>query len=276
MNEPLQSVLNFALNNAIHINNISMVKDCLSVGAIVTSESIQIFSMIHNNRLFAMCSDSYGNDYSNNIYFKNDHTKLFKVLLTSAFDEMVHNDDFIKLCIIDNNQFYIKSLIKAGYNGHSYQCNEIFKYVIKHRSLYLSTLQILLDNGFDKYVRSGLIICIKKGYDPRLELLFKYGATPYQALHEICSYVETQSMLENSQFEIIKSVTQRIDFIKEPTLKYLFVKLRACEFNTPIEIIVYILQLYVRLDRISINHINQKMIEVETILKERENIWAWD
>lgn len=237
----LLDVLNYALVSAIHNNDVFMTKQCFLEGAILTQDLLSDY--------FPTYMDIYSQFYRREAYYAN--TELFDILLKYGANAIMNNLMFIIRC--PSNPYYVTSIIRAGYGTHHPSSSNLFAQAIA-RDMQMKNLQILLDNGFDKYIQPNLMNCIKHERYAMLALFQTYGANFYRILHDIENLILSETPNHNKLFAI-QFVMMKMDIVSEPVIKYFLIKLTVLHLVIPIEIFVYIFKLYIEIDNRSINRI---------------------
>lgn len=248
--DPLKNIINFAFHLAIRHNNLIIVEQCLSEGAIITSESIKIFSecFLDENHSQMGCSQN---------------KKIFNLLLKNGFDVITNKVDFMYDCITCGDKYYIESIINSGYDGDHGGSFELLYTIIERNVLDLDSLGMLLYNEFYQHIQPLLILCVESGSNAYLPLFIKYGANCYSVLHELSTYVSQSQKLNRNRIETINIILENmydIDMLCEPIFKYLLIK--SINYAIPIEIVVYIFKLYMSVDYKCSDDIKEKLIPI--------------
>ena len=290
-NENIES----SLNDAIHSNDLSLVKKCLLSGEIkLTSEFIHNF--IPDIEMISFLDNCLKLDSLKYKQYKDNKELIFEILLKHGFILIVNDIPFMKKLISSGNTYYIDLLIRHGYNGTYPGSIEIFKKIINTGRLsyqsksdsnkLLSAIRSLLDNGFNKHIQSVLMYCIIHGNVIYLQLLLDYGANFYSILHDVHHYAfELDNIfkikdhypllrpliLDNINFFLDNSY--KIEMLGQPIFKFFLIKSIPWRWRyvVPLDICVHILRLYMETDYVIITDTRNNTRKISDVVMTHYN-----
>ena len=253
----VKSIINYAFDVAIEKDNMAMIEKCLSEGAVVTSTSVNNFQ-----RILSRDNDDSISDDSTDSERVERHKKIFEsMLLKNGFEIMTDNITFMYVCVIHDDEYYIKSIIDSGYNGNHTKAPKLLEFMLSaYQERASDCLEILLDNGFDQHIQPLLMYCVQNDMNGNLALFIRRGANCYSILHDLHAYVLSQERCSHYALHNIKIVLEnmyRIEMLREPIFKYFLI--RSINHDVPIEIFVYVLKMYMLLDYACSNNIRAKL-----------------
>src|SRR5579863_2996727 len=243
--DSLKSIIKYAFDIAIKKSDMVMIDKCLSEGMIVTSKTIDSLRKIILIDIDELESDD---DYEQIPIYVMKRRKIFEFLVKNHFENVTDNINFMLMCVMHSDPFYIKSIIDLGYNGNHPKASELLKRII-FDDPDPNCLKILLDNGFRRHIQSLLMFCVEQGEQECLSLFITYGANCYSILHDLHIHVSLQLSCRKSMCDSIYFVLENmyhIKMLREPVCKYFLIK--SINYCVPIEIFVYVLKLYMSLD----------------------------
>lgn len=186
------------------------------------------------------------------------------MLLDYDSASLFENTGLMAACISSRTDYYVKALVLAGYNSDCPEVLKMLEAVISYISYYLplDNLNILFDNGFDKYSRQCVVFCINNNNVDLLKNLINRGESIYALLDDIWYFITTNMQSKSSiRPKIIQFVLDniyQIESMSEPVTKYLLLT----EKNIlPPEINIFIMKFYMELDYFKTN-------EIRTILEK--------
>lgn len=221
-----QLVLQYTLNRALEKIDKPIIKQCLIAG--VSLENISI-------------------KWITNMQFSSP--SILKMLLDHDTKTLFDNTKFMVACI--NTVSYLEILISAGYNADCQNTLQILKSLETANSLSVRNLNLLLDNGFDKYANQLAMACIRYDQLDSLKNLIKRGMHCYLILDDFClwigKYRNSYTYNVDVDVDVVKIFLDNIYKIKsmKPVIdKYLV--LRASMVGSDVG--MFVMQLYMELD----------------------------
>lgn len=258
MNPNYREIFNYALDNAIKNNDSVMARKCLVEGAIITSESVSLFTSMVSK--IESCYPEHKQVQSNT---SADKTKILNLLLIYGFKTVISDQQLITKCFFQSDKKNITAIINAGYNGSCAGSVEILKLVIQTKNVPLYMLSLLFVNGFDVHIQSILMDCIECNNHVYLPLLLGYGANFYSVLDKMHEYCTNCRIILLSKQSLIFAMDNiyNISMLIGPIKKYFLIRSMHVEHNSVlhIEICVYIFQLFMEIDYVRTNFIHHKI-----------------
>ena len=247
-----ESVLDIAIAN----DDVSAVEKCLAGGAIITTKSlVKINSQMQRYHSLYDCilNCPYDVCLINSHSYENNK-KIFWLLINHNLDIVTNDIEFIANCITEYDPYYIREIIKTGYNGTHSTAIDVFKKIVI--ATHISDLEILLNNGFSHHMQLVLLDCLECGNIYCIERFIIHGVNCYSVLNDIYKFVcrvisgSTRhfSFCQESIIDKILKNAYHINMLTEPILKYFLLKSIPRNFDIPIEMYVHILQLYMAMD----------------------------